>query len=124
MTFNHAVGLTEAYYVEGRNTGEQARVARETLHQQHKDLLSAQATLRLSVESSDVDEAEALTNLAGHLVTGCDDYVNSFSIGGDFDSNTLFRSEVELKEKIAAWARNAGHQLQDMPARATPPQTP
>ncbi|MFJ9099529.1 hypothetical protein ACIRJM_13720 [Streptomyces sp. NPDC102405] len=122
VTFNHMVGLAEAHYFENRNNATEAQAAREALEQQHKDLRLKLATLRLSVPSSDADEAEVLTELAGSLITGYDDFVDSLSGGSDFDSNALFRSEVELKERIAAWAQSAGNQVQAGPARAARPQ--
>ncbi|MFE0414292.1 hypothetical protein ACWF8U_22500 [Streptomyces olivaceus] len=123
VTFNHAVELAEAHYIEGRNTVTQGRAAWESLEQQHKDLLRALATLRLSVESSDVDEAEALTDLAGSLVKGYDDFVDGLLGSISFDNNALFRQEVELKERVAAWATRVGRQVQSGPARANRPQS-
>lgn len=121
VTFNHAVGLVEAHYVEGRDNASEERATKEALLQQHNDLRLTLATLRLSVDSGDVDEAEVLTDLASQLITAYDDYVDSFS-GGRFDSSAFFRSEVELKERIAAWATTAGHRVQEGPARAAGPQ--
>ncbi|MFG1665932.1 hypothetical protein [Streptomyces sp. Y7] len=124
VTFNHAVGLAEAHYVEGRDTAAQGQAAKEALHQQHKDLLLAQATLHLTVDISEVDAVETLTDMATRLISGYDDFVEHLGGGGHCDENALFRSERELKEQVGAWAQRAGHQLQAGPSRSMGTQTP
>ncbi|MFJ9995209.1 hypothetical protein [Streptomyces werraensis] len=121
VTFNHAVGLAEAHYVEGRNTAARGQEAKEALDQQHKDLLLAQATLHLTVASSEVDEVEALTEMATGLISGYDDFVEHLGGGGHCDENALFARERALKEQVAAWAQRAGHQLQGEAVRSVRP---
>ncbi|MFF3377782.1 hypothetical protein ACFYXF_33105 [Streptomyces sp. NPDC002680] len=122
IALDRARSLAGLYLEAGIGAGRAATAAGQELRQKHKDLLFRQSALRLSVDGSRADDAEALVKIASAGVQDFEDWTDALNPhrGDDDAAFTRLRENTRrLKEGIVDWAANA---RSDLVAGGTPPQ--
>lgn len=109
----HDVGEVSRHFEDNSVTADQAAAVVDETKQRYKRVLAAQAALRLSVDSDDVDTAESLVNLGDRYLYTFFSYSDSSAYldwrGELFER--LDRLEQELDTATRAWTQKARHNL-------------